>query len=127
MTSLGYVALINWFIFMFKARVEEYYSTTGLICAVSFQFVYNFINLFILIVFILSWMETLTMICKERQPTGKILQHSLKCRDYYIQSRTLNFATFVGANLFIAPAEVAKFNVRHCMRLLKNASQDFFY
>ena len=34
---------------------------------------------------------------------------------YIIQSRTLNLATFVGANLFIAPAEIAKFNVRDCI------------
>ena len=35
-----------------------------------------------------------------------------------IQSHTLNFAAFVGANLFIAPAEVAKFKVRDCSFLL---------
>ena len=32
-----------------------------------------------------------------------------------IQSRNLNFATFVGANIFIAPAEVAKFKLRDCI------------
>ena len=83
MTSFGYIGIINWFIFMFKARVQEYYSTIGLICAVSFQFVYTFIVVFILMVFILSWMETLTMICKERNPARNIHQHSVKCRNYY--------------------------------------------
>ena len=53
-------------------------------------------------------------------PWTKILKLKYCILHYFtgaaaVQSRTLNFATFVGANLFIAPAEVAKFKVRDCI------------
>ena len=54
---------------------------------------------------------TLSQKSKPGGPLDSIVKGS---DDIHIQWRTLNFATFVGANLFIAPAEVAKFNVRHC-------------
>ena len=82
MTGLGFLALVTWLTFMVKTKVE-YVSTTGLLLAACTNYGFNFFTSFTLVAFFLSWIDTLSMICEEWQPAGRIYQHSLKCRDYY--------------------------------------------
>ena len=82
MAIVGYIAIVNWLVFKIKAKVESV-STVGVVMGSCVSYGFNLFAGFVITIFFSSWMETLAMICEERQPSRKILQHSMKCKDYY--------------------------------------------